>query len=196
MVWPHEAFNSVQGRRTFAFNDMPFPALIGGAIASLFNTPDFEACPDGIRTYLRHLSLLAHAQTRSGDTAAVREFHRAVLVQVEAGHLRWTAEHADLFEELKINFLAGLRTDPARGDFDKDKKQDSSRSKDKQHPKRKAEADEKFCSAFNKGKCVKTESDCSRQHYCYHCYVERKRKESHPSDECMAGPPGTGGRRK
>ena len=192
VVWPHEALDIVLTQRSFAYKDLSFPALMAGSLASIFNTSEFTSCPVNVQMFLQHLSLLAHAQVLSGNTGAVREFHRAVLLKVESGLLRWSPECTPTFDQMKLHFLAGLRPESVNvkpGKQQQQQQQGDPKKFDSGRAARIKEAQANCCKGYGNDNCSKPDGHDNLYHYCYYCFTVREDKDTHPQVSCKRGPP-------
>ena len=194
VTWPHEAVDTVLSQRSFAYKDLTFPALMAGALNAIVNTRKFQQVPESMQLYLKHLSLLAHAMILSGNTTAIRDFHRSILLQIESGQLKWSADCFSHLEQMKLHFLAGLR--PEAKAAASSKKPQAEKKLDPERERRISEAQATCCKEYGVGKCGKPDGHEGLLHYCYYCYTVRNDRDAHPQNQCSRGPPNTGGRRK
>jgi hypothetical protein len=177
IAWPHEAFDTVMGQRSFSYAELTAPALAAGCLAMLFPTPEFQQTPEPIQVYLEHLSVLFHSLAFSDNLQAVLDYHASVLRLVESGSLTWSRSHSGLLDSLRVNFLALLRsskqtTGPAAPKTAKPK--DTKR----------AEASKICCSDFGSGKCSKAADHDAVRHICWACFVYRGTEALHGSSVC------------
>jgi hypothetical protein len=164
-AWPHEAFDTVLGQRSYSYPQLTAPALAAGCIAMLFPTPEFKQVPEPIQVYLEHLSVLFHSLAFSDNLPAVLDYHASVLRLMESGSLGWSRHHAGLLDGLRVNFLALLRSSqppPA-----------TTTNKNPRTEERRTEANKICCRDFGAGKCLKTADHDGVKHICFPCYVHR-----------------------
>ena len=183
IVWPHEAFDGILGKKTYTYSGLTFPAMMAGMLKTLRDSSDGRSCPVAVRMYLDHLSLLAHAESVTQDTVTTREFNRSVLSYIESGQLSWTEEGRVLYEQLKVHFLAGLRGSPAKPGSGSGVGSDKSGGAGGRGGKRR-QAQIVVCRLYGSGKCTETGDHDERLHICFHCYTKRDTRAKHPRSEC------------
>ena len=182
IAWPHEAFDSVMGQRSYTYATLSAPALAAGCLAMLFPTPEFQQTPEPVQVYLEHLSVLFHSLAYSGNLKAVLDYHASVLRLVEAGSLTWSRAHTSLLDGLRVNFLALLRSSPAQPATSAATPAASAKS-----AKDKASRDKAsliVCSDFSNGKCPKTGDHDAVRHICWSCLAYRDSEALHASPAC------------
>ena len=186
ITWPHEAFDSILGKKTYSYSNLSFPAMMAGMLEILRESSDIRSCPVSVKMFLDHLSLLSHAESVTQDTVTTMEFNRSILSYIESGQLSWSEAHKPVYDQLKVHFLAGVRSSPGKGSgggsSGSDRKDNGGGRSD---VKKRAQA--VVCRAYGAGKCRRTGEHDGRLHVCYHCLVSRDVKEEHPRGECPHG---------
>ena len=182
VLWPHEAFDTVLGKKHYSFNNLTFPALMGGMLNAITDDQQFRDCPPKIIGMLRHASLLAHAESVVNDTKTTQDFHRSILKHVESGDLTWTEETRTTYELLKAHFLAGVRQNSPN---QQPRQQGKEQKHDKSFRTKKNKAGVIVCKEYGDGTCQEPgDHGKDKQHVCYHCLVQRETRAIHPRKEC------------
>ena len=185
VVWPHEAFDSILGKKHYTYSSLTFPALMAGQIKAMIDDEAFQGCPEKIRHMAQHLSLLAHAESVTNDTLTTKEFNRSILMNIESGEMSWSDKSVRTYEQLKVHFLAGLR--PSSQKVHPKKFEGGERQIGNLRPYnvRKEKAVSTVCRDYGDGKCPETEDHgADKQHVCFTCLLKRERVERHPRTQC------------
>ena len=187
IAWPHEAFDSVLGQRTYTYDTLNAPALAAGCLAMLFPSPEFLQTPEPIQVYLEHLSVLFHSLAFSGNLKAVLDYHASVLRLVEAGNLTWSRAQAGLLDGLRVNFLALLRSSPGRASQGAAGQNTTAPLKVDKHAEGKKKASRIACGLFNaaeKSSCPQKADHDAVRHICWSCVAFRGIEAAHASSAC------------
>ena len=189
IIWPHESFDSVLGQQTFAYNDLTGPALAAGSIASLFHTMEYrDKTDDSVKMFLEHLSFLMHVLSFSDNIQAVLEFHRSVLLLIEAGSLRWSRQFERTLESMRVHFLANLRSISLSTSSSNSRGNVTSNPTKSVEIVRKEEMERNVCFDYQTGSCSKPGDHEGRLHLCKFCWWKRDRKVAHQGNDCPEDP--------
>ena len=109
VTWPHMAFDTILGQKSYKYGELSFPALMAGMIKGWSESPEFGHSSAATRRYMAHLSLLTHAESVCMDTTTTRDFNKSVLSLVETGVLSWHEESSVAYDQMRLFFLTSLR---------------------------------------------------------------------------------------
>ena len=129
---------------------------------------------------LSHVSLVCHAESVTNDTVTTRDFNKVILQHVESGVLDWSPNTAHTYDQLKVNFLAGLRPGNPKLAGQQTRNQQDYGKSDRSYRARKQRAAAICGQEYGDGTC-KEQGDHGKdkEHICYHCMVQYEKKATH-----------------